>query len=834
MIKDHNKTAIWTAEREISYNELLRKVSEFAAQCPSQTIGSSENTKVVIFSENRPAWIYALYGIWMSGGTAVPVDCTVSATDLAYVLADCKPEAIMVSEKLVETAQEAIELVEGKQKIIVLDRQSEESTPTAKPANFSRRKEETAVIAYTSGTTGKPKGVMLSFENLEVNVNAVTSEEVHIYDNTSRALILLPLHHILPLAGTILAPLTIGGSVVICPGMSAPELMSTLSKSHVSIIIGVPRLYSMLTKGIMGKINASKVTRTLYSLCNKVGSRTLSRLVFGSIRRKMGGRIHHFVSGGAALDPAVADIMKTLGLDVLEGYGMTECAPMISFTRPGDIVPGASGQPVPNVEVEIRDGEICARGRNVMQGYYNKPEETAQVIDKDGWIHTGDLGRIDDHGRLIVTGRRKEIIVLSNGKNVNPVEIEQHLESYASIVREAAVTEKDDALVAIIVPQAAAIEGLSDEAIERKIKWEVLEPYNTEAQAYKKIFNLRVYKGELPRTRLDKIQRFKLRDLLNETAVTEQKSSESEIVAESEEYKILRQYIETEKKCKVRPTDHIELDLAFDSLDKVGLQVFINNSFGLSLTTEQISAYHSVGELAQAVAQSKTKMQVEKIDWKKILREHTNLSLPQTWFTGRVAIALMQPFFKLYFKLTGKGAERIPDGPVIIAPNHQSFIDGLFVMSFLKYRDLKNTYFYAKEQHVKQPFVKFMAATHNVIVMDMNNLKDSIQKMGEALKKNKNLIIFPEGTRTLDGKLSEFKKTFAILSKELNIPIVPVSIKGAFKAMPKGTKIPRPHKVQVEFLDPVYPQQDSSYESLTDKTYEKIKQNQEEVLEAAK
>ena len=148
-------------------------------------------------------------------------------------------------------------------------------------------------------------------------------------------------------------------------------------------------------------------------------------------------------------------------------------------------------------------------------------------------------------------------------------------------------------------------------------------------------------------------------------------------------------------------------------------------------------------------------------------------------------------------------------------------------MSFLKLRNIKNTYFYAKEQHVKRPFVKFMAATHNVIVMDMSNLKDSIQKLGEALKKKKSLIIFPEGTRTKDGTMGEFKKTFAILSKELNVPVVPVSIKGAFQAMPKGSKLPKPHKVHVEFLDPIYPKS-ASYEKLTDDVRESIKKNQEE------
>lgn len=819
MITDKKKTAIWTAEREISYEEVLRRISRFATIQPV-----SKHGKVIIFAENRPAFVYTLFSIWRNEATAVPVDCTASAADLAYVLSDCQPEAIWVTPKTEATAREAIARIGGHQQVAVMTDELENQPVDDEPADVTYHPQDTALIIYTSGTTGNPKGVMLSFENIYVNVESVSPPKgVPIFTPDIRTMVLLPCHHVLPLVGSLVAPLVTGGSIAFCPGMSAPELMATLCNGGVGMIIGVPRLYAMLAKGIYSKIEAHFVTRLLYNICNKIGSRTLSRTIFSSVRKKMGGKIKYFVCGGAALDPSVAKIMKTLGLDVLEGYGMTECAPMIAFTRPDDIVPGASGQPVPGCEVEIRNGEVCARGKNVMQGYYNRPEETADVI-RDGWLYTGDLGYIDDKGRVVITGRRKEIIVLSNGKNVNPVDIEQHLESFAAFVKEAAVTEKDDALVAIIVPQPS-LAALSDAQIEEKMKWEVIDKYNAESAAYKKIFNIRIYRGDLPRTKLDKIQRFKLKSLL-----VDAQNTTPEVIdeAQSDEYKIIKKYIETEKSCRVRPTDHIELDLAFDSLDKVGLQVFINTSFGLNVTTDDLSRFRNVTDMADFVAESKTKIQVEKIDWKKILREHTTLKLPQTWFTGRLFIALSQPFFRLYFKLTGKGADRIPDGPVIIAPNHQSFLDGLFVMSFLKFRDIKNTYFYAKENHIRQPFIKFMAATHNVIVMDMSNLKDSIQKMGEALKKKKNIIIFPEGTRTPDGKLGEFKKTFAILSKELNVPVVPVSIKGAFQAMPKGRKIPMPHKVQVEFLDPIYPRQDT-YEGLTRQVYNSIKKNQETV-----
>jgi len=173
-------------------------------------------------------------------------------------------------------------------------------------------------------------------------------------------------------------------------------------------------------------------------------------------------------------------------------------------------------------------------------------------------------------------------------------------------------------------------------------------------------------------------------------------------------------------------------------------------------------------------------------------------------------------FLKLYFRLKGEGLENIPEGPFILAPNHQSFFDGLFVAVFLKNKLLKQTYFYAKEKHVKNKLLKFIADKHNVIVMDLNDLKTSLQKLAEVLKRGKNIIIFPEGTRTISGDIGDFKKTFAILSRELNVPVVPVVIKGAYDALPRGTHFPRPwKKINVRFLKPVKPE-NHTYDSLKD------------------
>jgi long-chain acyl-CoA synthetase len=183
-------------------------------------------------------------------------------------------------------------------------------------------------------------------------------------------------------------------------------------------------------------------------------------------------------------------------------------------------------------------------------------------------------------------------------------------------------------------------------------------------------------------------------------------------------------------------------------------------------------------------------------------------------------------FFHLYFRFYGKGLQNLPDGPFILAANHQSYFDGLLVASFLRTKHIRKTYIYAKEKHIRQRWLKFLANRNNIIIMDLNKeLKESIQKMGEVLKQDKNLMIFPEGTRSGDGKLGQFKKTFAILSRELNVPIVPVSITGAYEALPRGSWFPKPwKKIKIEFLKPIYPES-MSYDNLSELVKSKIQLN---------
>jgi len=816
MIKELDKPAIITLEKEVNFAEMLRHMSHFA-----EVANLKQGDKCIILSENREGWIYSVYSIWASKGIAVPVDASSTIEDVTYVIKDCSPSCVWASHKKAETAQAAVKAAGVDIPVLTIEDYEKADVSSYEKANIEGESDDVALIMYTSGTTGSPKGVMLSFGNCMANIHSV-AYEVPIFDSVRRTLILLPLHHILPLMGTLMAPMIMGGGVAIAPSMSGADIMATLQKGKVGIFIGVPRLWQTLIGAITNKINSKFITRALYNLCKKLQCRWLSRTIFASVRKKMGGHIDYCVSGGAALDRDIAVAMKTIGLDLLEGYGMTECAPIIAFTRPDDIVPGSVGKPLPSDQVDIRDGEVFVKGPNIMLGYYNRPEETRQVLDEDGWLRTGDLGRFDEKGRLYITGRSKEIIVLSNGKNVQPHEIEFKLEKYDQYIKEAAVVQDKDLLRAIIVPQPVWAADLSDDEVEETLKREVLEPYNLTVVPYKKLMSLFVYRGDLPRTKLDKLQRFKLGEILN-AGVHEAPKEDNFVEPAFEEYRVIRDYIRQEKKCMVRPTDHLETDLAFDSLDKIGLQGFVEQTFGMELKPERMTSFKNVTELAEYVSDFKTRIEYEKTDWHSILQEKTtHINLPGTAPIGVAITMFCRWLFKYYFHYKMVGRENIPSsGPFIMAANHQSYLDGMFVMNTVPNKLIRHTYFVAKEKHVSHPAAIYMASRLNVMVLHMSDLKSSIQQLGEALKRGENIIIFPEGTRTETGELGEFKKTFAILSVELGVPVIPVTINGAYEAMPKHQKVPSRGNVTVTVHKPISPE-GMDYDQLSDATKEAI------------
>lgn len=815
-IYDRKKTAVIYKDKEYSYYELIKM-----AKIYSSLLNIEKEDRIVIFMENRPEYMGAIFGVWDKKGTCTNLDSSYNVNQLMYVFNDCHPKYIITSNENIESVKEAEKNLGLDIKILNID--EIDITKDIEIENVAIEfldKEAVAVMLYTSGTTGEPKGVMLTFDNIMSNIEAL--EEIKIVTPEDRLLALLPFHHILPLTITILAPLKFGCLVVILEELSSESIKRNLQKYKITIVVGVPRVWEMFHKGIKGKIKESALTYKLFNICKSLKIMSLNKIVFKKIQDAFGGNIRFLASGGAKLDQEICEDFNTFGFTMLEGYGLTETSPIISFNRMDNIIPGTVGTSLPGIKVKLEeDGEIVVKGRNVMKGYYNKPEATAEVIDDEGWFHTGDLGQFDgDHLKII--GRKKEMIVLSNGKNINPSDIEAEIMKESNLIQEIAVTEDERHLIAIIYPDFKVLEEKKIVNAKEAIKWEVIDKYNITAPKYKKILDIVIVKEELPKTKLGKLRRFMLKDLLKGSSlkkgtsdeIGEEKGTENRVSTSKEintqEFKAISKFIGTlHDGIEIIPESHLEIDLSLDSLDIVEIIAFIQNTFGVNISEEDFSRIKTVEALCQYIREKGGNFEEKEINWKKIFEEPVDLKMPTSKYVIPIT-TILKPFFTSYVKLKKDTSKLEKISPVIYIGNHQSMLDAFAFGQALPKDILKNTYFLAINIHFEGKVKKHLAGNGNIILVDANkNLKETLKIAAKVLKEGKNLVIFPEGARTRDGELQDFKKTFAMLSKELNIPVVPFAIKGAYDLMPYGKKVPNSGEMSITILDKVLPENKS-------------------------
>ena len=818
-VTDFNKEAVFYKNKEYSYKDIIRTAKYF-----SSLIEMKKNEdKAVIFMENRPEFICSFFGIWNSRGIPVNIDAGYTAEELEYILTDAEPKYIFTSEKNLKTAEEAVKLSGKEIKIIDVDTLSvPENFEIDEYVIYSPETEDTGVLLYTSGTTGKPKGVVLTFDNLMSNVDAIT--EIKLATPQDRVLALLPYHHVLPLSINLLMAIHIGTLIVINDELSAQAIQEALKKYKITIVVGVPRLWEMIHKGILTKIKANSMALKMFNICKKVNSQTLSRIVFKKVHEGLGGNIRFLVSGGAKIEPSILEDFKTLGIKVLEGYGLTETSPIIAFNRPDDIHIGTVGTTIPGVSAKLADdGEIIVKGRNVMKGYYKKPAATQEVIDDRGWFHTGDLGKIED-GYISIVGRKKEMIVLSNGKNINPADIENEIFKGTDLIHDIAVVEHNNHLLALVYPDFDKVKERKITNITETLKWEIIDSYNVKAPAYRKILEIKIVKEELPKTKLGKLRRFMLKDIIKnlDKPKTEEKKNEIKIDKSDKEYgtkefQALSDYMKKEHDLEITPDSHIEIDLGLDSLDVVEMNAFIEKTFDFSVNEDEAGGIKVIRDICEYIRVHSNAYHSESVNWGDILNERVNYKLPKSWAVGLFRI-LTAPIFKFYLKLTKKGQEKISSEPRIYVLNHESFADAFALGHMFTYKQAKNVYFFAIKKHFEKPVRRFFADNGNIVLVDINkNLKESLQIAAEVLKENKSLVIFPEGARTRDGEIHDFKKFFAILSKELNIPVTVMGIKGFYESMPFGSSFPKSGSVEIEVLGDIIPEK-ISVEEIVEKS----------------
>jgi long-chain acyl-CoA synthetase len=698
-----------------------------------------------------------------------------------------------------------------------------------------------ASILYTSGTTGTPKGVMLSHGNFLANAESVMAFQlVNAQDNL---LSVLPLHHAFPFTVQLILLFT-GARITFPPSLKAPDLLACMHETGVTALVAVPQLFYLLHKGIFEQIGKRPlVLRVLLRLLLRLsgllrsGGINLGRLVFGQVHRRFGGKIRIMASGGARLDPVIAQDFLALGFTLTEGYGLTETAPVVAFNPLKRVRPGSVGVPLPGVEVRVVDpdaegvGEIAIRGPNVMRGYYQLPEATAHVM-RDGWFLSGDLGYLTSDGYIVITGRAKEVIVLSSGKNIYPEEIEEQYLKSAYIKEICLVPQTSDragaaveGLLALLLPDLDVFRAKGLTNIAETIRWD-MENVGRDLPAYKRPTGLRIIKEGFPRTRLGKIQRhLVLQRFRGELAEDERPAhaeipAEAELAAQADEVgrSVLAYLREATKKPAVRLDDNLELDLGLDSLARVEMLVALETLLDVKIpeAAAELFTVREVIENLRALRSggSGVRATERRRGWNEILAEtppevaalvEASSGRSATLITGfsrGVCIAVLRGIYGQKVA----GLENVPSaGPFILVANHCSYFDAFILATALPYPVAQQVFYLGFEWFFRNRVLAWWARGVRVIPVDMDNyLVRALQASARILRDGKILCLFPEGERSADGQVRPFRKGTGILVRELRIPVLPAHIAGAFEAWPRGRTWPRRHPIRVRF-GPIVP-----------------------------
>ncbi len=871
---------------EIQRPQSVDRVSFSALSNMSESVANWLSTRVprdariAILAANHPRWVAAYLGIIAAGRTAVPLDTAFHAEQVRKLLIDSAASLLVCDAKHLAAAMEAVEGIEVGLVVTSADElklaPAGVATPTlaadldsifaAGPSGFAPivpADDDLAALLYTSGTTADPKGVMLTHANLVGEANSVFGL---VKIGPADALLgILPMFHVLAQMANLFLPLFNGARVTYLETLNTTELLRALQERDITAFCVVPQFFYIIHERIFKELGkrgqlTMRLVRALMAL-NRVLRRigiNAGKVFFGKIHATFGARMRYLVTGGSRFDPAIARDFYSFGIDVLNAYGLTETTGGAFLTPPGrkQVVFGAVGPPLPGVEAKIIDaqppedgaiaaGEIAIRGAIVMRGYWNRPEATAEVL-RDGWLYTGDLGYFDSAGNLFITGRLKEVIVLANGKNVYPEEIESHY-LQAQYVKDIAVMAIEarpgdptsERLHAVIVPNFERLRERKIVNTKEAIRFEI-EALSHKIASTKRLGSYDIWQDDLPRTTTRKLKRFEIEKKVGElqkkkrgakpsggsedAALADEKplTDDEQVWLAREDVKRALAVVREASRSLItfiRPGHNLELDLGLDSIQRVELLTALEQQLGGAVPESRLAEIYSVRDLLDAVLASASLGEGHagpaQPPWSAILSEpvtdpevlalaRSNL-LAEVFFylLGRLAYVVAICFFRLEVR----GRENLPEkGPYLLCSNHQSYIDALVMAGALPYRLFRQTFVLGTSDIFGQGFMRRMAQWLRVVVLDPDsNLVPAMRAGAFGLSRGRILILYPEGERTNDGNPRIFRKGAAILSIHEQSPIVPVAIEGFYEAWPRHKKFPRLANLQMEFGPPIPP-----------------------------
>ncbi|MFN2515089.1 MAG: AMP-binding protein [Pyrinomonadaceae bacterium] len=787
--------------------------------------GIQPGHRVMLVSHNAPEWGMTYFGVLKTGASCIPVDPESSTDEIINFARAGDAAGIILSEKLEQEHSQLRERLseEGvsaqiwtfEQVFALPEEQTEDARIALLPARVTAQ--SLASLIFTSGTTGRPKGVMLSHRNLTSMVSMLSS----VFDMSTKdgVLSVLPLHHTFEFSTGFLTPLSRGAQITYLPELTGDALARAIKNGHVTGMVGVPALWELLHRRIKNKLYErsdwiGKTADVMIQANAWLRDRTpfnLGPIAFYPIHEGLGGRIRYFISGGSALSEKIQKDFQGLGFTILEGYGLTEASPVLTVTRPENrMLTGSVGRPLPGIEVKIADpdsagvGEVIARGPNVMLGYYSDENATRRAL-VERWLYTGDLGKLDDDGNLFLVGRSKEIIVDTNGKNVYPDELEEvYLNS--PYVKELSIVGLADGIgekvACLVVADDEHDIALSRTELRRRVE-EHFRETSASLPYYKRVKVLHFTDIELPRTATRKVKRGEVITILQAFEASEK--TEATTIADRGADSESRWLISIVANVSNRPGDEISLnsrlsDLGFDSLMFVELATAIENAGGSISAPERLNEAQDLRELGSVVSRRPGVSSVESERPASRRGEDEEISVPSfvSVAGNKAGDFLQRVFYDRFLETHYDGRSNIPvHTNFIVAANHSSHLDmGLTKMALGE--SGKDMVVLAAADYFFDTKYKraVMENFTNLVPMERTgSLRQSLRHARSFLDRGYNALIFPEGTRSLTGEIADFKPVVGYLALHAGVGILPVYLHGTHEAMPKGSNILKSRKV---------------------------------------
>ena len=810
-------------DNEITFSDALALAKSRASFL--QKKGYKKGDVIAILAKNSSDWVITYMAITSMGAISLTLDTNLKKADYQKMLDFVGSKAVFVSPEYKSPFKNKK----------IYDISLNQNISRSAPQKTSIKENDIATLLFTSGTTGNPKVIQLTHSNIiKTTISCIKHLDVR---GTDIYLGILPLYHIYGIIANITGILGSGAHIIFQPVLKAPDIIKSLKENKITIFPAVPQLWELFFDGIINKVKAqSKLKYWSFMfflnsapLLKIMGLSFLLKKIFKPIHDTFGHSIRFFVSAGAPLKQQYFKYYRNLGYIILNAYGLTETTGPLTSTTLSTAKPISVGEPLAGNYVKIKNmkpdgvGEIWTKGISIMPGYYKSRKANQEAFDKAGWFNTGDLGYIDKQGAIFITGRSKNIIVLASGKNVYPEELEEYYKKSAQIEELAVFGKKinnTETAYAVIVPKNKTQNSYNE------IKQEIISR-NQGLPSYKIISNFAIAFDPLPRTSKKSLLIREIVKLLEKgvyqteagSSKIKQKELSGNTPASEGVINALKIKLSQNKLYGVQTLS----DLGIDSLGMIDLIVYLEQKLGITIDTYRFINCVNLEELAAYLATCE-KQKKQTLD-KEILQGKITTSTFSIYNPiMEAALFLIKIISRALWKLAIINKESININNNIIVANHQSFLDIVWIFSFIPCRLRKNIFLLGKKE---VSFLKYIfPGIKTIFVERKGNVVPALKAGADVLRQGKSLMIFPEGTRTKDGGLMDFKTGAAYLSKNLKKEILPITINGAFKIYPRNRLLPEfftKNKGEIIITNKINPIKFKSIEELNNKIFAVIK-----------